>query len=151
MRKAPQIRKATLSDVFEIQLCAEAAYQHYIDRIGKPPGPMLDDYADVIQRHIVFVAETEKIIGVLVLIPNATGILLDNVAVHPDQQGKGLGKQLIDLAESEAATRGFKKLDLYTHERMHENIELYKKLGYTETERKEVQGYNRVYMEKYLV
>jgi len=151
MREAPQIRKATLSDIFEIQECAEAAYQHYIDRIGKPPGPMLDDYANVIRRHIVFVAETEKIIGILVLIPSATGILLDNVAVHPDQQGKGLGKHLVNLAESEAATRGFKKLDLYTHERMHENIELYKKPGYTETERKEVQGYNRVYMEKYLV
>jgi len=60
MDKEPEIRKARLCDVSAIQNCVEAAYQHYINRIGKPPGPMLDDYAEVIEHHKVFVAETEK-------------------------------------------------------------------------------------------
>ena len=151
MDKEPEIRKARLCDVSAIQNCVEAAYQHYINRIGKPPGPMLDDYAEVIEHHKVFVAETENIVGVLVLIQKSIGVLLDNIAVHPEQQGKGLGKRLINLAETETRASGFKKLDLYTHECMGENIELYKSLGYTETERKEEQGYNRVYMQKCLV
>jgi len=111
---------------------------------------MLDDYAEVIRNHKVFVVETEYIVGVLVLIRKTTGMLLDNVAVHPDQQGKGLGKRLIILAETETIASGFEKLDLYTHECMDENIELYKSLGYIETERKQEQGYNRVYMQKKL-
>ena len=151
MNSMSEIRKAAISDSEAIQKCVEAAYQHYTRRIGKPPGPMFDDYSEVIQNHSVFVAEAGKdIAAVLVLIQTTSGVLLDNVAVHPDQQGKGLGKRLINLAEAEAAARGFKKLDLYTHECMNENIELYKSLGYMETERKEVQGYHRVYMQKNL-
>jgi ribosomal protein S18 acetylase RimI-like enzyme len=111
---------------------------------------MLDDYVKVIKHLKAFIAETEYIVGVLVPIQNSTGMLLDNVAVHPDQQGKGLGKRLINLAESETRASGYMKLDLYTHECMGENIELYKSPGYMETERKEELGCNRVYMPKYL-
>ena len=151
MKAESNIRIATTSDSTGIADCVKAAYQHYISRIGKPPGPMLDDYAEMIENHIVFVAEENGIVGVLVLIQDTDSILLDNVAVHPGQQGKGLGRYLINLAESEAIERGFDKIQLYTHERMTENFEIYKSLGYLETERKNVQGYDRIYMEKQLV
>jgi ribosomal protein S18 acetylase RimI-like enzyme len=75
-------------------------------------------------------------------------MLLDNVAVRPECQGKGIGRCLLDLAEATAKGRGYVALDLYTHGRMTENMEMYKRLGYVETERKTEQGYNRVYMRK---
>lgn len=151
MNKDPEIRRAVSSDANSIRKCVEAAYRHYIDRIGKPPGPMLDDYHAVIRHHTVFVAESDDIIGVLVLVRSATDILLDNVAVHPDHQGKGLGMRLINLAESEAIDHGYTAIDLYTHECMTENIERYNSLGYVETVRKKVRGYSRVYMRKSLL
>lgn len=43
---------------------------------------------------------------------------------------------------------GFGAVTLYTNERMTENIELYKKLGFEETERRLEKGYHRVYMRK---
>ena len=150
MESSLEIRRAKLADAASIEKCVKAAYDHYIERIGKPPGPMLEDYRDVIQHQTVFVAEADEVVGVLVLIRTQTGILLNNVAVHPNQQGKGIGRRLIKLAESEASEQGFKKLDLYTHERMNENIEIYKALGYIETERTTERGYNRVYMQKNL-
>jgi len=119
--------------------------------MGKPPGPMVDDYANVIQRHSAFVAEENgEIIGVLVLIQTESGMLLDNVAVHPEHQGEGVGRRLLELAESETRNRGYAHLDLYTHECMTENIEMYKRIGYVERERQTEHGYNRVYMQKAL-
>jgi len=144
------VRLARLPDAPAIKKCVEAAYRHYTRRIGKPPGPMLDDYAEVIRQHRVFVVETDAVVGVLVLILKPAGILLDNVAVHPDQQGKGLGKRLLKLAEVEACAAGFEQLDLYTHACMTENIVLYEALGYKQTERRREQGYERVYMRKHL-
>jgi len=147
----PTIRQAQLLDAAAMQSCVAAAYRHYIPRVGKPPAPMLDDYSDVVQKHQAFVAEAEgQIVGVLVLIRKDKGILLDNVAVHPEYQGTGLGRRLVALAESEARDQGFTHLDLYTHERMTENIEMYKSLGYIETERRFEKGYQRVYMRKSL-
>lgn len=148
MNDNPSIREAAPADAAAVQACVEAAYSRYIERIGKPPGPMLDDYDAVIRQHTVFVAECEAIVAVLVLIRTPAGILLDNVAVHPGYQGKGLGKRLIRLAESEARARGYDKLELYTHECMSENIEMYESLGYTETQRKREHGYDRVYLQK---
>src|ERR1700753_4210575 len=40
-----RIRAATAADVPAIAEIVNEAYRHYIARIGKPPGPMLDNYA----------------------------------------------------------------------------------------------------------
>lgn len=120
--------------------------------MGKPPGPMLEDYSEVIRQHQVFVLERQgELTGVVVLIEQAQGILLDNVAVQPRGQGQGYGRQLMEFAENEARNQGFRSIDLYTHECMIENIEMYKKLGYVETDRRTERGYQRVYMRKSLV
>lgn len=146
------IRQALQADAAEITTCVAAAYRHYIPRIGKPPGPMLDDYSRVVGQHQVFVAEeSERVIGVLVLIKKKSGILMDNVAVLPEYQGQGLGHRLIRLAETRALEQGFQYLDMYTHELMTENIEMYKRFGYKETKRCVEKGYRRVYMRKKLL
>ena len=144
-----EIRPAQVENAAAISECVAAAYRHYIARIGKPPWPMLDDYTAVIQQHLVFIlVDGMRIIGVLVLIRQDKNLLLDNVAVHPEYQGRGLGRELVALAEEEAQRLGYTAVTLYTNERMTENIEIYKKLGYTETERKTERGCQRVYMRK---
>jgi len=149
MANVPTIRGARPEDAPAVSDCIAAAYGHYVARIGKPPAPMLEDYAKVIQRHDVFVLNvSEKIIGVLVLIKQERSILLTNVAVHPDHQGQGFGRKLIAIAEEKARNVGFDAVTLYTNEQMTENIELYKKLGFEETERRLEKGYHRVYMRK---
>lgn len=147
----PGIRKAQPADTPKMKNCVKAAYRHYISRMGKPPGPMLDDYSEVVRKHQAFVAELNgQVVGVLVLILQDEGILLDNFAVPPEYQGQGFGRKLVEFAESEARNQGFSHLDLYTHGCMAENIEMYKRRGYVKTERRSVRGYQRVYMRKSL-
>ncbi len=143
------IRTAVPGDLPAIQEIVERAYSPYIERMGRPPGPMLDDYARRIEQHEASVVEYEKGVGgLLVLIDQEDHLLLDNVAVHPDAQGHGLGRKLMDHAEAEAVRRGFGELRLYTHESMTENIALYGRLGWEETGRGQQAGFERVFMRK---
>ena len=148
----PTIRPAEQPDVEKIKNCVDRAYVHYTERIGKKPGPMLDDYSKIVRNHQAFVAVLEsRLVGVCVLIRKKGGILLDNIAVHPEFQNRGLGRKLIEFCESKVRKQGFSKLDLYTNVLMTENISLYQRLGYAETKRLTEKGFNRVYMSKTLI
>ena len=145
------IRPAVEADRPTIEAIVRAAYEMYIPRMGKPPGPMLDDYAARIAAGEAFVLEdADGIAGVLVLIDQADALLLDNVAVAPHAQGRGVGRRLVDHAEAEARRRGYAEIALYTHETMTENVAYYLKLGYRETGRGQQAGYDRVFMRKRL-
>ena len=145
------IRPATAHDVAPVQALIEAAYALYIPRIGAKPGPMLEDYAALIAQGRVEVFEKQgQVLGVLVLIAQADGLLLDNVAVSPAAQGRGLGRQLMAHAEARARQLGLEVVRLYTNEAMSENLGLYERLGYRETHRAVQAGFRRVFMEKRL-
>jgi ribosomal protein S18 acetylase RimI-like enzyme len=145
------IRAATATDVKAVRNVVDTAYGVYVARIGKPPGPMLDDYARRIADRQTWVLEDDgRIVGILVLEQGPSGLQLDNIAVMPDSQGKGFGSALIGFAEAEARRLGFGEIHLYTHALMTENIALYRRIGFVETHRGSEKGYDRVYMTKHL-
>jgi ribosomal protein S18 acetylase RimI-like enzyme len=142
-------RPARAADAPAVARLVDAAYEHYVDRIGMLPGPMTDDYAEIIRTHQVTVAERGGgIAGVLVLAVTDEGFFINNVAVHPSQGGTGLGKALLQLAETEARRAGFDSVSLYTHEQMTENLALYSRIGYVEYDRRQQHGFSRVYLRK---
>jgi GNAT superfamily N-acetyltransferase len=145
------IRSAKPADVPAVERIVHDAYQHYIARMGKPPGPMLDDYAARVCEGVVRVIdEGSNIVGILVLLPKPDHLLLDNIAVTPAHHGKGFGRQLLEFAEAEARRQGYTEIRLYTHETMIENQRLYAAIGYEETGRGAEAGYERVFMRKQL-
>jgi|ERR1700722_55818 GNAT superfamily N-acetyltransferase len=147
--RGPMIRPATDADANAVREIVDAAYRDYIPRIGKPPGPMLDNYAQRITDGQVWVlAVADDILGILVLEETPKGILLDNIAVAPALHGKGHGRALLEFAEAQALLRGWREIHLYTHALMTENIALYARVGYLETERVTEKGFDRVYMMK---
>jgi GNAT superfamily N-acetyltransferase len=98
------IRCARPEDADAIRRLVLDAYGHYIARMGKPPGPVLDDYDGRIADGQTWVLEEDgRLAGVLVLEDAEPGaLLLDNVAVAPSAQGKGHGRALVAFAEEEA-------------------------------------------------
>lgn len=146
------IRPAHADDVAAVGQLVGAAYGHYVARLGKPPGPMLDDYARRVADGQVWLLEDEGALAGILVLEDAEGgeLLLDNLAVAPAAQGKGHGRTLVAFAEAEAWRRGSPALRLYTHVLMTENVEFYRRLGFEETHRITEKGYDRVYMAKRL-
>jgi ribosomal protein S18 acetylase RimI-like enzyme len=145
------IRPASLDDTTAIARCIRASFRRYIDRIGRPPRPMLYDYAQVIATKRVFVAESgDELAGVLVLATTDEGFKLDIVAVEPGLQRTGIGRTLIDFAEAQAKHAGYDAIHLTTLEAMTENLALYGSLGYDVCDRRVEDGHARIYMRKRL-
>ena len=146
------IRRARADEAPAVRDVVLSAYQRYVAIIGKPPGPMLDDYAARIAANQVWVLDgpDDPIAGLVVLDDSDDRFLLDNIAVRPDRQGLGYGRALLDFAEAEARRRGWGSIMLYTHALMVENIAIYAARGYVERERRQEKGFDRVYMEKKL-
>ena len=146
------IRPAHAEDVDAVSQLVHEAYNHYVARLGKQPGPMLDDYARRIADEQVWMLEDEGTLAGILVLEDAEGgaLLLDNIAVAPNAQGKGHGRTLVAFAEAEARRRGHSQLRLYTHVRMTENLAIYSRLGFEETHRVTEKGYDRVYMTKRL-
>ncbi|RCX07238.1 GNAT family N-acetyltransferase [Marinomonas foliarum] len=147
-----KIRIACKGDQKSIEESVKSAYMHYIDRIGIKPAPMLADYNKAIESHKTYVLEDSElgVVGVLVLVISKGKFLLENIAIHTSAQGKGYGKALLQLAEKTARELKFDYVELYTHEKMNENISLYQRIGYDIFDRIHESGYSRVYMKKYV-
>lgn len=125
------------------------AYEPWVAVIGRRPAPMDDDYAARCRAGQAWgLFEAGNLAGLLVLEDAPDHLWLDNVAVDPARKGQGLGRRLMAFAEDEAHRRQQAEIRLLTHQRMLSNIALYLRLGYAEIDRREENGFARVYMAK---
>lgn len=117
--------------------------------IGLRPAPMDADYAALVAAGAVTVAQVDGApAGLIVLVAHPDHVLVENVAVAPEHQGRGIGRALLAHAEEHAAEVGVGELRLYTHEKMTANQALYARLGYRVVERRAEHGFARVFMSK---
>jgi ribosomal protein S18 acetylase RimI-like enzyme len=147
VKHATLIRPATARNAQRIGALARAAYAKYVPRIGREPPPMVADFASFVARDVVVVIEEDgELRGFMIAWPEADAYLVDNVAVDPPAQGRGLGRKLFEHAVTEARRLGLSALRLYTNVTMTENLAMYRRIGFIETHRAMVNGLNRVYM-----
>ena len=145
------IRKAFMSDIDWVKTCAHRAYEIYIDRIGRKPAPMVADFEAAIEAgHLHVLAGDDFVKGFVVFYPRGDHIHLENVAVTPEFQGKGIGKRLVAYVEHYARDTGIGAIELYTNQKMTENLTFYPSIGYEETGRGEQDGFQRVFFRKEL-
>jgi ribosomal protein S18 acetylase RimI-like enzyme len=145
------IRRASAGDAVAAAELTSAAYRPYIERIGREPAPMGADFGALIAAGDVWLAtDQNRVVGVLVLRHLGSTLLLENVAVDPAHQGRGIGRALIDHAEQVARGAGLGAVDLYTNAHMTENLRLYPSLGYDLIERRREDGFDRVFFRKSL-
>jgi ribosomal protein S18 acetylase RimI-like enzyme len=146
-----RLRAASESDVPRLSELARAAYGVYVARMGREPRPMVDDYAAVVRDRDVVVAEEDgRVVGMAVLAVTEEGFLLDNLAVEPARQRRGVGRALLLEAEAAARRAGFDAVYLFTHETMTENVALYERFGYVEYDRRPLDERSLVFLRKRL-
>jgi ribosomal protein S18 acetylase RimI-like enzyme len=146
-----RIRLAAPDDLAAVRRCVDAAFTPYVARIGKPPAPMLQDYAALIGKGRVHILAGPKgLIGVLVIEPHPDHLFIDTIAIDPAHHGQGLGRTLMCHGEDEARRRSLSEIRLYTHERMTETLPFDSAVGFVETGRRVEDNYARVYLRKAL-
>jgi len=149
VKQPVELRQASEADLPSIHHVIAAAYHQYLARMDKPPAPLLRDYRHAVEAGSVWVTG-RPVTGLISLTQTGDLMLIENVAVHPDLQGTGLGRRLMEFAEERAKKYGIMRLALYTNEVMTENQAIYARLGYCVVDRRVEDGYRRIYMEKVL-
>jgi ribosomal protein S18 acetylase RimI-like enzyme len=145
------IRQATAADAPAVAALTDQAYARYVPLMGRKPQPMTADYGQVLAEHAGWLAyHGDQLVGLIILHHEDEALLIYSVAVHPQFQKHGYGRQLLAWAEDEARRAGYSRIRLYTNGLMVENIALYTRVGYQETGREPFGNLTVVHMEKQL-
>ncbi|MEO8243024.1 MAG: GNAT family N-acetyltransferase [bacterium] len=144
-----QFVRATVADVDAVTALTRAAYGPWVALIGREPLPMVVDQAEAIRHHLVDLWHDDGVLVALIeMVPLVDHLLIENVAVMPGQQGKGLGHRLMDHAEATARRLNLPEIRLYTNAAFAANLAFYQALGYVETRRAAFRGGHMVYFSK---
>ena len=126
-----ELRQATAADAAAIRDLTRQAYAKWVPLIGREPKPMTANYEEAVARHRFDLLYIDGTLAALIeTIREADHLLVENVAVSPAFQGRGLGRRLMAHAETLARALGFGTIRLYTNQRFAENVALYHRLGY---------------------
>ena len=143
-------RRATLADVAAITALTRAAYAHLVPLIGREPAPMLADYSVAVADHMIDILVHPEPIALIEMIAQPDHLWIENIAVHPDFQGKGLGHRLVDHAVTTARSLGLNDLRLLTNEAFAANLRFYAGLGFVPTDRTQYKGGFTLHFHKHL-
>ncbi len=139
------------ADAAMIREMVRAAYAKWVPVVGREPMPMKADYAAAIDKHRIEIAYLAgKAVGVIEMDPRDDHLWIENVAVSPDHQGMGLGRQLLARAEQRAIGAKRSEVRLLTNAAFIGSIALYEKAGFVVDKTEAFMGGKTLYMSKKL-
>lgn len=145
-----QFRQATLADTALVTDLTRAAYTPWIKVIGREPMPMQVNYAEAIAQHRIDILNDPGPVALIEMIPHKDHLWLENLAVHPAHQGRGLGHRLITHAVQVARSLDLPELRLLTNAAFTRNLTFYTAQGFTETHRQPFKSGVTAYFSKHL-
>ena len=141
---AAELRRAVPADAVAVQELTRKAYAQWVPVIGREPMPMKADYNAALREHLVDLFYVEGRLAALIeTIPQADHLLIENVAVLPALQGRGLGRRLMAHAEALAISLELPEMRLYTNKHFATNIRLYLAVGYRVGSREALHGWDQ--------
>lgn len=146
------LRRAIAADAPALNALAWAAYAVYVPVIGREPMPMAADWAELLGRREVWVAEDAfgEAVASLALDVKEDHLTIWSVAVTPAHQRRGIGRGLVAFAEARARELRRPDVRLFTNALMERNVRLYERLGYEVTHQERLGDRVLVHMRKVL-
>ncbi|WP_346237936.1 GNAT family N-acetyltransferase [Niabella insulamsoli] len=108
-------------------------YQQMIDlrnEILRQPLGMVLEGSDIDSDRaniLIGAFEDEKMLGCCMLVPDGVGVLLRQMAVRNQLQGKGIGRALMEFAETIARDTGYREISMHARATA---AGFYEKMGY---------------------
>jgi len=149
MKSSIRIRKAVPEDNAEVAALAFGIMRS----VGIEPDPENIDLAlarvgithETLSRDFIAV-EREQPIGVIILkMVNPTIGEVTGFYVHPDYQGRGIGRRLLNSAMSAATEVGYEQIVLTTNKNLTAAIKLYESFGWVRQPEKPDNGADYFY------
>jgi len=146
-----ELRRAHGADTAEIRALVRDAYASWAELIGREPKPMTADYDAAILNHRLDLAVHDgRLVGVIETVDEGGQLLIENVAVAPEFQRRGVGRMLMAHAELIALDLGRPRIRLYTNQQFTPNIRFYQGLGYRIDREEDLGSAIAVHMSKAL-
>ncbi len=144
-----EMRLAVREDAEAIHTLTREAFAKWVPFIGREPLPMSANYDEALKKNRFDLLFLEgKLVALIETIARDDHLLIENIAVSPSCQGKGLGRKLLDHAEWLAASLGHSEIRLYTNKLFTETLTFYGRLDYQVEREEDFMGGVTVHLHK---
>jgi GNAT superfamily N-acetyltransferase len=151
-----EIRGIRPGDAGEVLTLQRAAFVQEALIYGSPDMPPLTQTLDELEAELAgnlgcVALDGKRIVGAARAQRDGDLLLIGRIAIAPDQQGRGIGSQLLAAVEKSGRDAGAHEAELFTGSLSEANLRLYEREGYVETERVATgDGIEQVFLRKTL-
>ncbi len=145
------IEPADAGEVLTLQRAAFVQEAALYDSVDMPPlTQTLDELRAELADNLGCVAlDGERIVGAARARRDGDLLLVGRIAIAPDQQGSGVGTDLLAAVEQRGRAAGASVAELFTGSLSEANLRLYEREGYSESERvPQGDGTEQVFLRK---
>lgn len=139
-------------EVLTIQRAAFLSEAQIYRSVDMPPlTQTLEELQAELRDNLGCVAlDGSRIVGAVRAQRDGDLLLIGRIAIAPDQQGAGIGSQLLAAVEKRGRDAGATEAELFTGSLSEANLRLYEREGYAETERVPGDGSDQIFLRKSL-
>ncbi|WP_161860704.1 GNAT family N-acetyltransferase [Algicella marina] len=145
------IRPARESDLQQIRFLAQTSFRAYLAREdAKIKQPDMDP-RQLQQEGRLFVYMIDAALGGYIAFhQDGMDMHVEHLAVTPRFRSRGIGRALLNYVDTLGLLRKCLRVVLHPNVVLFQNIAFYRSRGYTEIDRRLVEGHEYVYLERYL-
>ena len=145
------IRHARLSDLQQLRYLAQTAFAPSAPGVRGRREPLRADLRELVEHEDITVFMVRnRVRGFICYHIDGPDLHIEALAVSARQRRRGVGRQLLDQADRDGLEQKCRRAIFHSNAAMFENLAYFRAKGFEEIDRRTENGFERVYMERYL-